>query len=134
MKKRKFNKLQNLCLLLLAFSFLLFSGMKCKKDTTGIDALPPATQEGKETFGCLVNGEVFTPKGSNLGGPTLSSFYQYLNRPNGTGYFFNVSASNKQSELIKGISINTEKIILVQGNNYYLKSSESFATYSILTL
>ena len=123
-----------LCLLLLAFSFLLFSGMKCKKEATGFDALPTATQEGKETFGCLVNGEVFTPKGSNLGGPTLSSFYQYLNRPNGNGYFFNVSASNKQSELIKGISINTENIILVLGNNYVLKKNESFATYSILTL
>lgn len=27
------------------------------------EELPPATQEGKNTFGCLVNGEVWLPKG-----------------------------------------------------------------------
>ncbi|MBD3748438.1 MAG: hypothetical protein IE931_02980 [Sphingobacteriales bacterium] len=85
----------NFSLLLLAFSFLLFSGMKCKKDQTGIDALPPATQEGKETFGCLVNGEAFTPKGSNLGGSTLSSFYQYLNTTTAKGFYFNVACNRR---------------------------------------
>jgi hypothetical protein len=31
--------------------------------------LPPATQHGAETFGCLVNGKVFVPKGGgNYGG------------------------------------------------------------------
>ena len=35
------------------------------KDGPGPNAqLPPATQEGKNTFGCRVNGQVFTPNGS----------------------------------------------------------------------
>jgi hypothetical protein len=52
-------------------------------------------KKGKETFGCLVNGEVFTPKGSNLGGPTLSSYHQYLNNSTAKGYYFNVLAKKK---------------------------------------
>jgi hypothetical protein len=43
----------------------------------------------------LVNGEVFTPKGSNLGGPTLSSYHQYLNNSTAKGYYFNVLAKKK---------------------------------------
>jgi hypothetical protein len=38
----------------------------CKKEKVNpLDKLPPATQEGKNTFGCLVNGEAWTPKGNN---------------------------------------------------------------------
>ena len=59
----------------LSLGFMLFASMKCKKDETGISSLPPATQEGKGTFGCLVNGASFTPKGSSFGGPVLSSYY-----------------------------------------------------------
>ena len=38
----------------------------CKKDKTNEDPedqLPPATQTGTNTFGCLVNGKVYIPKG-----------------------------------------------------------------------
>ena len=109
-----------LCLLLLAFCFLLFSGMKCKKDEAGIDALPPATQEGKETFGCLVNGEAFTPKGSNLGGPTLSSYYQDLNSSTAQGYFFNVSADRKEDSFSKSISLGANNLFIKEGVKYHL--------------
>ena len=34
--------------------------------------LPPATQSGRYTFGCLVNGEVWVPDNTN----SISSFYQ----------------------------------------------------------
>ncbi|MBF9223294.1 hypothetical protein [Hymenobacter ruricola] len=47
---------------------------KCKNDPTPQDPaaqLPPATQTGAGTFGCLVNGQVYTPQGNtgtnNLG-------------------------------------------------------------------
>jgi hypothetical protein len=43
----------------------------CKKDkntTEPTDQLPPATQTGANTFGCLVNGKVFTPSGFNGNG------------------------------------------------------------------
>lgn len=40
--------------------------MQCQKnDPDPIDQLPPITQEGKNTFGCLLNGKAWTPKGNN---------------------------------------------------------------------
>ena len=37
---------------------------QCKKHDPE-SALPPATQTGASTFGCLVNGQAWTPKGNN---------------------------------------------------------------------
>ena len=47
---------------------LLFSG--CKKETPE-ETLPPATQEGKNTAGCLINGQAFIAK--SYGGGPLSA-------------------------------------------------------------
>ncbi|WP_310394080.1 DUF6252 family protein [Hymenobacter sp.] len=47
---------------------LLTQCSKCKNDPRPRDpaaALPPATQTGANTFGCLVNGQPYTPKGNN---------------------------------------------------------------------
>ena len=48
--------------LLIVFTFLLLIASSCKKESNK-DKLPPATQTGENTFGCLVNGKVFVPKG-----------------------------------------------------------------------
>lgn len=48
--------------LLIVFTFLLLIASSCKKDANK-DKLPPATQTGENTFGCLINGEVYIPKG-----------------------------------------------------------------------
>jgi hypothetical protein len=61
--KTKQIKPQNFCFLLLAFSFLLTTGMNCKKDPTKNAVLPPATQEGKNTVGFILNDEVWVPYG-----------------------------------------------------------------------
>jgi len=53
-------KLRTILLILLFSVFLL--NAKCKKDKPDPPAvLPPITQEGKNTFGCKVNGEVWVP-------------------------------------------------------------------------
>jgi len=44
------------CLLL-----MMMAAIQCKKSPPLPDMLPPVTQEGKNTFGCKVNGEVWTP-------------------------------------------------------------------------
>ena len=114
----------------LLLSLILIMGMKCKKDETGIEALPPATQEGKNTFGCLVNGEAFTPKGSNLGGPILSSYYQYLNTSTAQGYFFNVSANKNENNIAKSVNLGANNVLIGEGKTYILKNhSEANETY-----
>ena len=46
----------------LGFLFLLFfSNTHCRKSSPPPNILPPVTQEGKNTFGCKVNGEVWIP-------------------------------------------------------------------------
>ena len=41
--------------------FVLLAGAGCQKDAPDA-GLPPATREGKNTFGCLVDGQPFGPK------------------------------------------------------------------------
>jgi len=55
-------------LLLYSALLLLTQCSKCKNDPAPADPasqLPPATQTGANTFGCLVNGQPYTPSGNN---------------------------------------------------------------------
>ncbi len=56
-------------LILLSLAFIT-----CKKKTelTELEKLPPATKEGKNTFGCLINGKAWTPKGYR---PNTPNYY-----------------------------------------------------------
>ncbi|WP_345073973.1 hypothetical protein [Hymenobacter fastidiosus] len=56
-----FSSLATKTPLVLLFTLGLLSAAACKKETE-VDALPKATQEGKHTFGCLVDGKAFVPK------------------------------------------------------------------------
>ena len=46
---------------LILLSFICLTAIKCKKDPTKNATLPPATQEGKNTIGFTINGEVWVP-------------------------------------------------------------------------
>ncbi|QKG57324.1 hypothetical protein GKZ68_12260 [Hymenobacter sp. BRD128] len=68
-----------LSLLLLA---VLLGLSQCKKSDptppptpSQLGLLPPATQTGQRTFGCLVNGQAWTPAGSPFGGPLFTAVY-----------------------------------------------------------
>ncbi|TGE21261.1 hypothetical protein E5K00_13280 [Hymenobacter aquaticus] len=51
---------------LYAALLLLTQCSKCKQDDPSPESqLPPATQTGANTFGCLVNGQVYLPSGNN---------------------------------------------------------------------
>jgi len=50
------------------FLYIILSSFcfaKCNKDKHENDGMPPATQEGKNTLGFLLNGQTWTPKGFN---------------------------------------------------------------------
>ncbi len=109
----------------------------CKKHKTTADPvsqLPPETQVGANTFGCLVNGEVFLPKGPSLN-PILQCAYQYLYTNSSNGYFFQLSANakgKKECELFS-VSIGTNSLQIVEGKTYELVNYDkgrSAAQYS----
>ena len=95
------------------------------------DQLPPATTIGANKVGCLVNGEVFLPKGSNLfGAPILTCSYQYVDN----GFEFGLGFSNNVI-LSRGITILTNKLEFAEGNTYMLKQelniNSAYAYYDV---
>lgn len=63
------NTLFNISTLIIAS--ILFLGSSCKEE----EVLPPATEEGLNTFGCLVNGELWKPEGRVGQTPRLDASY-----------------------------------------------------------
>lgn len=94
-----------------------------------ISQLPPATQTGENTFGCLINGEVFVP--DNLPNST-NCFYQFLNG----GYFFTVRASNQDDNFNSySIALKTEQKQIFEGETYNLLEplpNKAYGTYSLV--
>lgn len=128
-------KTKLLTLLLIA---ALFACKKDDDDQTPIEQLPAATQVGANTAGCLVNGQVFLPKGSSQFGPILSCFYQQ----DVDGYHLGLSFSERTSgNLIKTIQIATNPMQLNENEVYELTSrtdngsnyNSNFGEYYILT-
>lgn len=64
---------------LLTFTTLFFIGViinSCRKEKKALDQLPPATQIGANTMGCLVNGKLWLPDTRDNGSiPRLKAIY-----------------------------------------------------------
>ena len=91
--------------------------------TNPIDKLPPATQTGQQTFGCLINGEAFIPDSFGSGRP--SAFYQFLD---GT-YTMNISGSSGGGSQMQSISIGGIEIEPIEERIYALLEEESGKLY-----
>ena len=95
--------------IVLSFLILLVS---CKKEKIGIDGLPPTTQTGKQTLGCLVNGALFTPKTSLFSNtPALEANYYFWDG----SYNLTISANRKIKDNLLSIDINTIGILIKEG-------------------
>lgn len=112
--------------------FTLLISASCKNDddtpTNPIDQLPPATQTGENTFGCLLNGEAFLP---GPGPNTLDAVYQFVNG----GYFFALQA-NKRDENNNAILIGilTDDLQIEEMETYALIENEAFNASGTLAL
>ncbi len=112
-------------ILVLACLFLGFTAAHCKKDKDPVSQLPPETQEGKNTFGCLVNGQVFLPKGNGGLSPILTCYYQSI-YPSVSGFVFQVNANdNRTSDNLKSITINLDSFKLNSGMSILLNSGHN---------
>ena len=76
----------------------------------GVDCLPPVTQTGAGTFGCLVNGEPFV---DNSG--SFNCFYQLVDGE----YFFSISAEN-EGITPRNIRLSTNDLQIEQDETYQL--------------
>ncbi len=94
----------------------------CNKDDdqpkTELDKLPPATQTGANTFGCLLDGQAFIPSG---GTNPLDCVYQFVNG----GYYFALQGNKRDSENnLFRISIGTINLQIAQNNTYQLLENQ----------
>lgn len=94
----------------LVFLFLLLNSASCDKNNDK-DVLPPATQEGKNTFGCLINNVVWLPEGYvTFPSPNLNADI--------TETQFSINAKRSEGQYI---SIDIQQPLTV--GTYYLKDS-----------
>ncbi|GLB53179.1 hypothetical protein NBRC110019_22190 [Neptunitalea chrysea] len=98
--------------------------------TNPINQLPPATQTGENTFGALLDGEVFIPSG---GTNPLDCVYQLVSGQ----YFFGLQGNKRDEDFNRiTLSISTNAKELEEGQSYQLIENEignAYATYSFAT-
>jgi len=90
---------------------LISSSCKKNKSDNPIDQLPPETQTGANTFGCLVDGQVFKPKGDPFAGPIIKAQYQFVNGRQG----FGISSRRSEGNESKLVGIIGDSIIVSVG-------------------
>ncbi|MEO6683157.1 MAG: hypothetical protein ABIN48_10070 [Ginsengibacter sp.] len=122
--------------------FAIFIGVGCKKNKpkTELEKLPPITQTGANTFGCLINGKAWTPKGFQfkpnffiIVDPTFQNgnfdlrVYQYSNQK-----FERINIFSNDIRSIGNYSITPNGFVFVDFRNdfsscNYLHSIENFS-------
>lgn len=91
----------------------------CKKDNY---SLPPETQTGANTFGCLIDGKVWIPKGSDgYSGTNKTAYYQYI-YPGPVGYVFHLSGTDYDNNPLLGLDIGIDSFKLSEGATIRLSS------------
>lgn len=128
----------------LLFTFLtlvLLNNSSCRKHkpSNPIDQLPPETQTGAKTFGCLVNGEAFKPGGASLSGGSYQCNYQYLGTGANGGHYLIIAGRYQNNSQGGGSSVGlfTDSLKVHEGNKYSLKGwntkGVAYAGYSSYT-
>jgi hypothetical protein len=119
----------------LAFFSTLLLLLACKREAPQpIDQLPPATQEGANTFGCLVDGEVWLPESDSwLDVPWTASYsnglsyliFSATDEINDSGFRFSFPSDFGTSGLIRAEG--TYELIYVRNQRYiYFRKGNTF--------
>lgn len=105
--------------LIIACSLLIGSSCRKHKTTSPIDQLPAETQTGANTFGCLVNGQVFKPGGASLIGGSLQCNYQLVNNDY---YFVLIGRNQTANNLLTSVGLYADSLKIEVGNKLNLKT------------
>lgn len=87
-----------------------------------IDLLPPATQTGENTFGCLLDGEAFLP--GNTQNP-LDCVYQFV----GGEYYFSLQCNRRIDSYLVRLGCGTEKLQIYESQTYNLEQKSEGNAY-----
>lgn len=104
--------MKNLILIILTTFTLSCCDKDDEKPKTELEKLPPATQTGSRTFGCLLDGVAFVPTKSNG-----SSFYQYVN-----GYYFSLQGNMYVNKELILLGLSTDNLKIEEGKTYILQA------------
>lgn len=120
--------------LILTFALLIVF-IACDKDDnkpkTELEKLPPATQTGAQTFGCLIDGKAFIP--AKFGSNAPRAFYQFV----GSSYTLGISAGKGGGTELQNVIFGGVDIAALNEYSYSLKSQQSgnfFALYNLNTI
>jgi hypothetical protein len=100
------------------FLALVLMAASCKKEEE-IDLLPPATQSGKNTFGCLVDGKAFLPKKKFNPHPAKGFKLEVIHNE---GWFCQIFGLRDVSEGLFEVIMHTDSLLLEEGKTYSLAS------------
>jgi hypothetical protein len=116
--------------ILYAALLLLTQCSKCKKDDpTPEEQLPPATQIGANTFGCLVNGQAYLPSGYNG-----TSNYVVLYEPAPNGGTLNILTYSIKGTTRQFINLSCGPIIQPRRFSLDIPVTEGTASYTNTSL
>lgn len=96
----------------------IFTLSCCSSDDDSGDQLPPETQTGANTAGCLVNGKVFLPKKEGIN-PELVCNYEFINGE----FFFNLAFSDLRNGGIESVAVNHNRVSLEVNQVYILNKN-----------
>jgi hypothetical protein len=113
--------------LLLILSLSLNSCSKQDDCENPVDCLPPATQIGANTAGCLVDGKVLLPKGRSLNSGSVFKA-QYSFSFNEGRYIFSLTITDRTGEYQRTVHVESKNDNLEEGNIYVLKELNKIST------
>ena len=127
------------CPFLLITICLIVLSSSCKKHVVKpvdlLSQLPPATQTGARTFGCLINGQKFVPENiAFLEGRKLQCNYIYTKG----GYYLTIGGSNKNKDgSITGIILETDSLSTSEGQilslTKYATAGMAYGSYNVFS-
>ena len=113
--------MKNTLLFILLLACIGFSACeKEKTPPTELEKLPAATQEGKNTFGCLVDGKAWTPKWGGLLKPGITPYYN-----NVLGNFSIITYFYKNGKFESGFSIGQKFAPFFEPGTYFMDIGQS---------
>ena len=105
---------------LLLLTTITLSCCSSDDDNNNGDQLPPETQTGANTAGCLVGGQVFLPHQRGLNAALLCN-YEFIDGK----FYFNLVINDNRETIGKTVSVRTGEISLATNSIYPLNISNT---------